>query len=56
MLTYLGAYWQRVKRLDPLKKILQMMKPKQTQADMLEEIKRLNAVFGGKVVYRERGE
>lgn len=55
--SYLTAYWQRVNKLKPLKKIMaeltgagtnnQQMSAKQ----MLEEVKRLNAQFGGDVIY-----
>lgn len=49
-LAYLGAYWQRVKRMPSLKKVLgkeSTEKRQQTAADMLEEIKKINAAMGG---------
>lgn len=51
VLTYLGAYWQRVKKMPSLKEILgkDEKKKKQSAKDMLEEIKRLNAAMGGTV-------
>lgn len=52
--AYLTAYWQRVKKMPSLKEVLGIDKkprnPKkqdQTPEEMLEEIKRLNAAFGG---------
>jgi hypothetical protein len=50
-LTYLGAYWQRVEKLSiqHLKKVLDRDKPKKemTNQEMLNEVKKLNAAFGG---------
>lgn len=46
--AYMGAYLQRVKKMPPLKNMLETKKKKkQTAKDMLEEIKKLNASFGG---------
>lgn len=49
ILTYLGAYWQRVKTMPDLKKLLGQEQPtkEQSAADMLAEVKRINAAFGG---------
>lgn len=51
VLTYLGAYWQRVKRLPNLKKILNQSVPpkKMTPEEMLAQVKKLNAALGGEV-------
>ena len=48
-LTWLGAYWQRVKKMPSLKQILGNNAPKKkmTNEEMLEEVKKLNAAFGG---------
>lgn len=52
ILTYLGAYWQRVKRLPSLKSIMGTKAPKKrmTPEEMLAEIKRINKELGGEVV------
>lgn len=52
--AWLTAYFQRVKKLPKLEKLLNQDKPKkpQTQEEMLNKIKELNAQFGGKVVRR----
>lgn len=49
VIAYLGAYWQRVKKMPSLKEILgkEEKKKKQTADEMLAEIKRLNAAMGG---------
>lgn len=53
--AYLGALWERVKKMPDLQKILEN-EPKeekskeQTATDMLAEVTRLNATFGGTVV------
>jgi hypothetical protein len=48
-LTYLGAAWQRSEKLPSLESILnkQEEKKKMTNEEMLEEVKKLNAAFGG---------
>lgn len=50
-LAYLGALWQRVKKMPNFKTILnQEVKPKkQTPEAMLDEVKRLNAAMGGTI-------
>lgn len=51
-LAYLGAYWQRVKRMPDLKGLLSRRESKEeqmTDAQMLEYIKKLNASIGGSV-------
>jgi TorA maturation chaperone TorD len=53
--AYLGALWERVKKMPDLQKIFdnepQEEKNKdQAAADMLAEVTRLNAAFGGTVV------
>ena len=52
--AFYGAYWQRVEKLswksleDVVKKLNKPAEKKQmTQEEMLNEIKRLNAAFGG---------
>jgi hypothetical protein len=52
--AYLGALWERSKKLPDLKKLLdkepEETKPKEQNAvEMLAEVKRLNAMFGGTV-------
>lgn len=49
--AYLGAYWQRVKRMPNLKEVLSDIRPKkeQTAEDMLAQIKAINAAMGGTV-------
>lgn len=51
IMAYLGAYWQRVKKMPRIKEVLKgpEEKKKQTAKDMLEEIKRLNEALGGTV-------
>lgn len=50
VLTYLGAYWQRVKKMPSLKKVLGQEKPKQmTAEEMLNKVRQLNAALGGEV-------
>lgn len=51
VLTYLGAYWQRVKRMPSLKQVLGKMQPKKpmTAEEMLEQIKKINTALGGEV-------
>jgi hypothetical protein len=50
-LTYIGAAWQRIEKLPSLDLILkrnkQEEKRKMTNEEMLEEVKKLNAAFGG---------
>ncbi|MEK5415064.1 hypothetical protein [Paenibacillus sp. FSL L8-0708] len=49
-LAYLNAFWHRAKKMPDLKKLLQKEKKKikpQTPEQMLEEVKKLNAAFGG---------
>lgn len=50
-LVWLGEYWHRIKTLPPLKEVLGYKeKPKQmTNEDMLNEVKKLNVAFGGKI-------
>lgn len=53
--AYMGAYFERVKKMPNLQKLFekdqQEVKPKeQTGAEMLAEVTRLNAMFGGTVV------
>lgn len=52
VLTYLGAYWQRVNKLPSINEVLGKNKPKKemTPEEMLEKIKQLNAAFGGEVI------
>jgi hypothetical protein len=47
--TYLGAAWQRAKKLPNFKKLLGMEQPqkKMTNEEMLLKVKQLNAAFGG---------
>lgn len=47
--AYMTAYWQRVKTMPSLDEVLgrNQEAKQQTAVDMLEEIKRLNAAFGG---------
>lgn len=49
ILTYLGAYWTRVKRMPNLKKLLghEQVKKKMTPEEILAEVKALNASLGG---------
>lgn len=53
-LAYLTAYWQRVKKMPSLDKVLNrektMTKQKMSNDEMLEQIKNLNAAFGGNVI------
>jgi hypothetical protein len=55
ILTYLGAYWQRVKRMPDIKKLLKLEQPKKqmTPEEMLEQIKKLNEAFGGTISKEE---
>lgn len=50
-LTYLGAYWQRVKKMPRLKDILGKTQPKKSMSSkqMLTMVRHLNAAFGGEV-------
>ena len=52
-IAYLGAYWQRVKKMPKLSEVLsgkkEEKKKKQSPAQMLNEIKKLNAALGGTV-------
>ncbi|QMV44469.1 hypothetical protein FPL14_27345 [Cohnella cholangitidis] len=54
-LAYLTAYWQRVKRMPDLRKLIQDYRPKKQNADkeLLAQIKAINAAMGGAV--RESG-
>jgi hypothetical protein len=49
-LTWLGAYWHRVEKLQPLKEVLgkQEVKKQMTNEQMLSAVTNLNAAFGGK--------
>lgn len=51
VMTWLGAYWQRVEKMPSLKKVLGKENKQPTAEEMLEEIKKMNASIGGKVVY-----
>jgi predicted RNase H-like nuclease len=49
--AYLGAYWQRVKRMPRLEEVLADLRPKsrrepQSSEDMLRTVKRLQARIG----------
>jgi hypothetical protein len=49
-LVWLGEYWHRIKKLPPLKDIIgskTQHKKQMTQEEMLNEVKKLNAAFGG---------
>lgn len=57
--AYLTAYWQRVERLKPLKKILAELsqsdktavkKKQMSSEEMLKVVTALNAQFGGEVI------
>lgn len=52
-LVYLGAYWQRVKKMPKLSEVLtgkeEKKKQRQSPESMLEHIKKLNAALGGSV-------
>lgn len=50
-MTYLGAYWQRVKKMPNIKEILGKKEPKKkmTDEEMLKQVKQLNEIFGGSV-------
>jgi hypothetical protein len=50
VLTYLGAYWQRVKRMPSIKKVIgenQQAPKKMTPDEVLEEVKKMNTALGG---------
>jgi SOS-response transcriptional repressor LexA len=53
MVAYFGAYWQRVEKLSPknledvLKRLNHQEKKKMTNEEILNEVKKLNAAFGG---------
>jgi hypothetical protein len=50
VLTYLGAYWQRVKRMPSIKKVInenQQVPKKMAPDEMLEEVKKMNTALGG---------
>ncbi len=49
ILAYLGAYWNRVKRMPSLKSVLgkNPVEKKMSPEEMLNEIKKLNASMGG---------
>jgi hypothetical protein len=49
-LVWLGEYWHRIKKLPPLKEVIgskTQQKKQMTQEEMLNEVKKLNAAFGG---------
>lgn len=50
--AYLTAFWYRVKEMPSLKEILgkDNEPEEQTAVDMFEEIKRINAAFGGTTI------
>lgn len=53
-MAYLGAYFQRVKKMPTLKSLLEDSEKKttkrgKTSEQMFEEVKRLNAALGGTV-------
>lgn len=49
--AYMTAAWQRSKKMPKLSEVLKKVKPKKpmTSEQMLDEIKKLNAAFGGTV-------
>jgi sulfur relay (sulfurtransferase) DsrC/TusE family protein len=47
VLTYLGAYWQRVKKMPSIKEILKQPKKKMTAEEILAEVKKINTSMGG---------
>lgn len=49
ILTYMGAYWNRVKKMPSIKSILNKSthKKQMTDEEMLAEVKKLNQAFGG---------
>ncbi len=51
ILTYLGAYWNRAKQMPNIKSILdkQPEKKEMTAEEMLENVKKLNTILGGKM-------
>jgi hypothetical protein len=52
VMTWLGAYWQRVEKLPSLKKVLgkDQVKKQPTAEEMFEEIKRMHSSMGGKTI------
>jgi hypothetical protein len=48
-LVWLGAYFQRVEKLPSLKEVLGKNDEEMTDEEMLEQVKKLNALFGGNV-------
>lgn len=55
-LAWINAYLQRVKKMPKLKEITgkQLQKKKMTDEEMLEQIRALNKIFGGKEVIRTK--
>lgn len=48
--AYLAAYWQRIKRMPNIKDVLNPKKEsKPSNEEMLQEVKRINALLGGGV-------
>lgn len=52
ILTYLGAAWQRAKKMPNLKQILgkELPKKKMTPKEMLAQVRKLNAQLGGETI------
>jgi hypothetical protein len=48
-LAWYNAYFQRVNKMPRLKEILSTEPEAETEVDMFEKAKRLNAIFGGEV-------
>jgi hypothetical protein len=48
-LVWLSEYWHRIKKLPPLKEVLNSKQPSKqmTNEEMLNEVKKLNVAFGG---------
>lgn len=59
LIAYLGAYWQRIKKMPSIKEVLKQSgtaEPKQkTPEQLLEQVKRMNEALGGQTV-RKGGE
>lgn len=56
-MSYLTAYWGRSKKMPELKKLLGEEAPKkQSDKDMLDKVRALNAAFGGIVEHERSGE
>ena len=45
--AYMGAYWNRVKKLEPFESYFKTSAGSMTDEEMLESVKSMNSLFGG---------